>query len=56
MFGCTGPSLLHMGFLELQREGLLSSCAVQASVVQHGLSGAQASVVVVGSLVAVPRL
>ena len=36
--------------------GLLSGCGVQASVVQDGLLGAWASAVVVGSVVAVPRL
>ena len=31
IFGCAGSSLLHIGFPQLQRAGLLSSCGVRAS-------------------------
>ena len=31
LFGCAGSSLLCVGFLELRRTGLLSSCGVRAS-------------------------
>ena len=57
IFGCAGSSgswLLHMGFLQYGDQALLSGCGVWASLVEHGLEGTQAAVVVYARLVA-PR-
>ena len=46
IFGCAGPSLLHLGFLWLRRVGATLHCSAQASLVEHRLWSACSAVAV----------